>query len=447
MTDSAPILEEISAIAEDAYVYAFPMLMGYRYAFGAFIVPTSPGYRGPLNTFTGEPITLGPSFRDVITPNADTPYSLATVDLRAEPIVLEVPAVRDRYYVMQIEDLFGQNAHYVGSRATGQEAGRYALAGPAWSGEVPSQVDRVLPLETNLAFVIGRTQLLGPDDDRLGDVMSGYRLTPLSALTGAGAPSPAALVDWPAWDDAASRDERFIGYLNVLLDWCRPPPQSEQELLERFSRIGIGPRRPFEAEALGAESRDAIRSGVESARSKIADRAKHLGRTVNGWTASDAFGDRVFFGGDYLLRAAGAMAGWGGNDRAEASYPLTRIDSKEQQLDGSRRYTLRFATPPPAKAFWSVTLYDTSYDGVAGYLVDNPIDRYLINSTTQGLVLGDDGSLTIHIQNTRPDDAVAAANWLPAPTGPFYLALRIYWPEPAALDGPWEPPPVVPEPK
>jgi hypothetical protein len=104
---------------------------------------------------------------------------------------------------------------------------------------------------------------------------------------------------------------------------------------------------------------------------------------------------------------------------------------------------MTFTTPPPAKAFWSVTMYDTSYDGTAGYLVENPIDRYLINSTTEGLVFGEDGSLAITIQHDQPRDAQEAANWLPAPEGPFYLTMRIYWPEEAALEGAWTPPPVI----
>ncbi len=163
---------------------------------------------------------------------------------------------------------------------------------------------------------------------------------------------------------------------------------------------------------------------------------------VNGWSSASAFGDRDFFGGDHMLRAAGAMAGWGGNDRIEADYPSGRVDADGEPLSGDRRYRLRLDEAPPAKAFWSITMYDTSYDGVAGYLVDNPIDRYLINSTTSGLVHGDDGSLSIHVQREEPDTAEGRANWLPAPSGPMYLVLRIYWPEAAALDGSWTPPPI-----
>jgi len=435
--------EELAAITEEAYIFSFPMLMGYRYCFATFLVPSLPSYRGSINEMHGDPVTLDHNFKDVITPNADTPYSMAALDLRAEPMVLDVPAVTDRYYVMQLEDLFGTNPHYVGSRATGSEPGSYVLVGPTFTGDDPEGFSDVLRFETDLVFVIGRTQLLGPDDvETLRPVMNAYRLEPLSTRLGTAA-SIAPAFDWPVWNDEASRDERFIGYVNRLLEWCQPPHPSEEATFERFALAGIGAGLPFDHDDLDDDVRAALRSGVDRARVKIADRVENLGSKINGWSAVEALGNRDFFDGDYLLRAAGATAGWGGNDKIEAHYPLAREDAAGEPLSGDHAYRLRLDTPPPAKAFWSVTMYDTSYDGVAGYLVENKIGRYLINSTTTGLVPGDDGSLTIHIQHHEPDTQVGKANWLPAPQGSFYLAMRIYWPEPEALEGTWEPPPVV----
>ena len=440
LSDELRAPDETAAVAEEAYVFSFPMLMGYRFAFASFLAPALPSYRGPVNQIHGRAETLDHNFKDVITPNADTPYSMGLLDLRAEPMILDVPEVRDRYYVMQLEDLFGTNAHYVGSRATGSSAGSYLLVGPRWDGEVSGDFDDVLHFDTDLVFVIGRTQLLGPDDvEALQAVMDGYSARPLSARQGGQAPA-APSFDWPVWDDDASRDERFIGYLNALLQFCRPIHPSELELMERFALIGIGPGEPFDVGRLDPEMRSALREGVERAREKIAKDAESISEKVNGWATTDAFGDRDFYDGNYMLRAAGAMGGWGGNDKIEAYYPIAREDSEGRPLDGAHSYRLRMDSPPPARAFWSVTVYDTSYDGTSGYLVENPIDRYLIGSATEGLVRGDDGSLTIHIQRERPQTPEGEANWLPAPEGKLYLALRIYWPEPAALDGTWSPP-------
>ena len=441
MSDRALTHDEVAAIAADAYTFSFPMLMGYRYGFATFLVPTLPSYRGPLNEMHGKAATLDSAFKDVITPNADTPYSMAALDLRAEPMVLGVPAVADRYYVIQFVDLFGTNPHFVGSRATGPDAGTYLLVGPGHTGEIPDGFTDVLRFETDLVFIIGRTQLFGADDlPNAAAIMAGYRLTSLSAHLG-NDPAPAEPFAWPIWNDEASRDERFIGFVNQLLLLCQPPHPSEAALFERFATIGVGAGLPFDAATLDDDRRAALRAGVDASRQAIAERVPNLGKKINGWSAVEALGSREFFAGDYGLRAGGAMAGWGGNDKIEAFYPMCREDADGQPLDGAHSYTLHLETMPPAKAFWSVTIYDTSYDGVAGYLVDNPIDRYLINATTPGLVYGDDGSLTIHIARDEPTDA--EANWLPAPDGPLYLAMRIYWPEPAALDGTWTPPPVV----
>ncbi len=433
---------EAKKIAEDAYIYAFPMLMGYRFAFASFLMPGLPSYRGPANAFHGKAATLDHTFRDVVTPNADTPYSFALLDLRAEPMVLQVPAITDRYYVFQFVDLFGTNPHFVGSRATGSGAGLYLAVGPGWDGKAGDEFDGVLPFDTDLVFVIGRTQLLGADDvPALSEVMAKYKIQPLSAYRRQEGPA-AEPVQWPRWNDEASRDERFIGTLNFLLSLCQPILPSETDLMARFAKIGIGPGVAFDADVLDDETRVAIRAGVASAQDTIAAKVRNFGQKIRGWTSSDVFGTREWYAGDYLLRAVAAMAGWGGNDVIEAIYPTAREDADGEPLDGAHRYQIRFDTLPPAKAFWSVTMYDTSYDGTAGYLVENPINRYLINSTTQGLVYDEDGSLTITIQHEQPGDATQRANWLPAPEGPFYLVMRIYWPEQAALDGSWTPPPV-----
>jgi hypothetical protein len=440
--------ERARAVAAEAYTFFFPMLMGYRYLFASFLEPRLPGYRGPLNEMHGSAATLDHTFREVVSPNADTPYSMAALDLRAEPVVLEVPAVPDRYYVMQFVDLWGHNPHYVGTRTTGPGPGRYAVVGPGHSGEVADGLDGVLRCETDVVMVIGRTQLLGPDDlQPCAAVMDGYTIRPLSEVTGsrpAAPPEPAVPpLDLPPWDDEASRDERFIAYVNALLPLCQPPHPDDLGPLGRFSAIGIGPGAPFAAGALDEGTRAALRAGVADARAAVEAKAADIGRKVNGWSATEALGSREFFAGDALLRAAGAMAGWGGNDKVEAFYPLCREDSEGRPLDGSHAYTLTLVEDPPAKAFWSVTMYDTSYDGVGGYLVENPIGRYLVNSTTPGLSRGPDGSLTVHVQHDRPGTAEAEANWLPAPEGAFYLVMRLYWPEDAALDGTWQPTPVT----
>jgi hypothetical protein len=191
----ADTLQETKQIAEEAYIYAFPMLMGYRFAFATFLTPGLPSYRGSVNAIHGKAATLDHTFKDVITPNADTPYSLGMLDLRAEPLVLQVPAVTDGYYVLQFVYLFGTNPHFIGSRATGSKAGTYLAVGPGWEGEAGDAhaFDGVLPFDSDLVFVIGRTQLLGADD------------VPRRRLVGAGCPAGRPLQMSALWRRTMAR--------------------------------------------------------------------------------------------------------------------------------------------------------------------------------------------------------------------------------------------------
>jgi hypothetical protein len=177
----------------------------------------------------------------------------------------------------------------------------------------------------------------------------------------------------------------------------------------------------------------------------VAQAASQIGKDVNGWKVGSAFGNREFYNGNWLLRAAAARAGIFGNDAAEAVYPMATTDGDGRPLDGGQHaYTLTFHAGqlPPVHAFWSVTIYD----GKTQLLVQNPIERYLINSTMlPSMKKGPDGSLTIYIQRESPGKA-EASNWLPAPDGAIYLVMRLYWPrtEPPSIlppgEGTWQPP-------
>ncbi len=435
--------EELAAIAEEAYTYGFPVFMGYRGGYEKFLKPSSPAYMGKPNAGPhGKAVTLDSNFKGIITPNADTPYSWGMMDLRGGPLVLTVPEVKDRYYVMQFENLLGENEYFVGSRATGSKPGSYLLVGPRWEGDLPDGFTDTLHFETDIVYLIGRTQLFSPEDkSALAKIMVQYKLESLAEYNGGEAPELPA-TDWPVWDDAVLKDERFVGLLNRLLEFTGPIDQDEADMYERFARAGIGAGIAFDADALSDDHRAALAKGAAAADAGIKKAAGEQGELVNGWMMMDPFGNRAFFAGDYLKRAAVAMIGWGGNDKAEATYPMARKGPDGKPLDGNGKYQLTFELPIPVNAFWSLTMYNTAYDGVGGYMVDNPIDRYIVNSLTPGLVK-DGNSLTITMQHDEPEDPTERANWLPTPDMDFYLSFRLYWPKQEALDGTWVPPEIV----
>ena len=222
----------------------------------------------------------------------------------------------------------------------------------------------------------------------------------------------------------------------------------EQAIREKPASVGIGAGKKFDFKDLSLEHKAEVALGMKDGEAKIKQYLTTGLKQINGWTVASAFGDRAFFYGDWLLRAAGAVAGTYGNDAVEAVYPVTKILANGEELDGSKHnYTLSFAKGqfPPINAFWSVTMYD----GKTQLLIENPISRYLINSPMlPKLKKNADGSLTLYIQKDSPGK-VKESNWLPAPNGPIYLVMRLYWPktEPPSIlppgEGTWKPPGIV----
>ncbi len=442
---SAPSIEEVKQIAEEGFVYGLPLVMAYTASYEFWVDKTSSQYKGPFNALFNESRVFTPKDTAVITPNSDTPYSFACMDLRAEPWVITVPAVeRERYYSVMLCDWNTFNFGYIGTRATGCEPGDYLVVGPDWKGETPAGIKKVFHASTQFALAVYRTQLFGADDmPNVVKVQNGYKLQSLSVYQKSPAPPAAPAIDFPK-ASAELAKTGFFEFLDTVLALAPAGPE-EKEIRAKLAKIGIGPGKAFNFKDLSLEHKAAIGLGMKAGEKKVEEKVASIGKKVNGWSISAAFGDRKFYNGDWLLRAAAAKAGIFGNDAEEAMYPMTRWLADGEVLDGSKHnYTLTFPAGqmPPVNAFWSVTMYD----GKSQLLIDNPLNRYLINSPMlPKMKKNDDGSLTLHIQKDSPG-ADKEANWLPAPDGPIYMVMRLYWPKteaPSILPpgkGTWAPP-------
>jgi hypothetical protein len=443
-----PTMAEVKAIAEEGFIYGLPIVMNYAVMYEYIIDKDSGQWKAPFNQIHNEARVFTYKDTTVITPNSDTPYSMLWLDLRAEPMVLSVPAVeKKRYYSVMLCDGNTFNYGYIGNRATGNDAGDYMVVGPDWKGQTPPGIKKVFQSTTPFTLAVYRTQLFNPKDmPNVVKIQSGYKVQPLSAYLKQPAPAAAPAINWPKIDKALVKTN-FFEYLDFALQFAPAGPE-EKEIRDKLARIGIGPGKTFNFKDLSLEHKAEIVLGMKEGDKKVDEKVANAGKDVNGWRVSAAFGDRKFYNGDWLKRAAAAKAGIYGNDAEEAMYPMTRNDGSGQLLDGSKgNYTLTFAKNqyPPVTAFWSVTMYD----GKTQLLIKNPIDRYLINSPMlPNMKKNPDGSLTLYIQKDSPGKA-KESNWLPAPDGPIYLVMRLYWPksEPPSIlppgDGTWQPPAVV----
>ncbi len=444
----APGIAETKAIAEEGFIYGLPIVMNYAVMYEYSVDKNSGQFKAPFNQILNEPRVFTYKDTAIITPNSDTPYSLLWLDLRAEPIVLSVPAVeKDRYYSVMLCDGNTFNYGYIGSRATGSEPGDYLVVGPGWKGETPAGIKKVFQSSTDFSLAAYRTQLFNPEDmPNVIKVQSGYKVQPLSAYLHQPAPPAAPAINFPPIN-ADMVKKNFFKYLDFALKFAPPGPE-EKEIRAKLARIGVGVGKTFNFEDLSPEHKLEVGLGMKDGETKVEDAVKNLGKKINGWNVASITGDRAFFNGDWLKRAAAAKAGIYGNDAVEAMYPLTTTLPDGEIVDTSKHnYTLTFPAGqfPPVNAFWSVTMYD----GKTQFLIKNPINRYLINSPMlPGMKTDADGSLTIYIQKDSPGPD-KESNWLPAPDGPIYLVMRLYWPKteaPSILppgEGTWKPPGIV----
>ena len=421
-----------------AYMYGYPLVLmdATRKAM------TDPdGGLAPSNHLVHIRVFPDPLFRQVVRPNCDTLYSNAWLDLSAEPMVLSIPDMTGRYYVMPFMDAWTNVFAYVGKRTTGNGPGHYLVAGPGWKGTAPQGL-KVVRSPTNMVWLIGRIQTNGKSDftnvHRLQDQIT---LTPLHRWqkgepnpgftkkhdpSGSRTRSPAAMV-------AKMDVKAFFSALNRLMGE-QPPADADAPALKTLAEFGIAPGQPFHLEELGLIRRLMLTKAVEVTRSKLYEIIRSDRSSENNWAViRKGIGD---YGTNYSLRALVAMIGLGALAPVEAAYPNADRDGKGQPLDGTHRYRLHFdaGKTPPVNAFWSLTMYDEH-----GFLIDNPIQRYAIGDR-DALEFNPDGSLDILIQHERPE--AKTSNWLPAPAGSFAVTMRLYWPKADFLDGSWKLPPI-----
>ncbi len=439
---------EAKQIAKEVYIYDFPMVLNYKTMYMYAVNEKSPEYKGPFNHLACEARLFTPEDKAVVTPNADTPYCMFWVDLRQEPMVISVPEMEPgRYYSFQLIDLYTHNFAYIGTLTTGNGSGKYLIAGPGWKGQKPEGINEVIHCETDIFFVIVRTQLFNPEDmDNVKKIQGEYDLKGLSAYLGRQTPPAAPKINFPEWKEGEQFNAGAFAYIDFMLSLITPV-EEEKELMKRFAKIGLGTDKTFDINTFSPEMADAIQAGVEEGFAELEAFVKR--EAQDPLSSAKTFGTREFLKESaaknyslpdfHIMRAVAAHMGLYGNSGAEAIYPLYMIDSDGAPLNASgNKYTLTFSQEnlPPTKAFWSLTMYD----GKTQLFIHNPLDRYLLNSTSMDqFVKEDDGSIIFYIQKDSPGKN-KEANWLPAPDGPLYIVMRLYGPEADALEGKWTPP-------
>jgi len=430
-------------VAVDAYIYGYP-LVTMEFTRRVMTNGAAPaGTHAPMGQFLRMREYPNAKFRDVTAPNADTLYSTAWLDLQAEPFILSIPDMGDRYFLMPMLSGWTDVFAVPGTRTTGNRAQVFAITGPDWSGALPDGV-KELKAPTNMVWILGRTYCTGTPEDYKAchAVMNKYDLRPLSAF-GKDYTPPPAKVDPTVDAKTAVREQvhkldgaTYFALLATLMK-DNPAAKADGPMLEKLSQLGFTPGKSFDAATLAPAAAAAIAEAPKMAQQQIMGHFKDAGTLENGWTFTTKAG---IYGTDYLQRAFITAIGLGANRPQDAVYPTSTTDAEGKKYNGANKYVIHFEKDytPPANAFWSITMYDADY-----FFVDNPLNKYTV-SPRNNPKLNDDGSLDVYIQNESPGSE-KEANWLPAPKGDFVLMMRLYWPKettPSIIDGTWKVPPV-----
>ena len=446
--DAALTQEAANKAALEAYVYGYPIvLMDVTREQATNVPKPTHGNAAPVNQFSNILTFPPPENHTVVAPNADTLYSAAWVDVSTEPIVLHVPDYKGRYFLMPMLDMWTNVFQSPGSRTGYEKGGNFAIVGPRWSGTLPSGLTKI-QAPTSMIWIIGRSACYGPSDyANVNKLQAQLSLTPLSRWGTSYVPqvnaSPSSSIDMktPAPKQIAAMDaQTYFSRLAALMGKYGQPP-ADAPMVAHLATLGIEPGKPFDITKADPIAAAALKAAMQNGPQTIsaATPAAIGARFVNGWAISTGGGS---YGTQYLGRAYFSLFGLGANIAKDAVYPVGKVDAGGKPMSGASAYVIHFAkgSTPPVNGFWSLTMYEG-----LGYFVPNSLKRYKIGSLSEPkLSANPDGSVDIYVSHAQPKAHVD--NWLPAPTGTFYMDFRLYWPKtkpPSVIDGAWNPPPVT----
>ncbi len=412
---------DLQADARDAWLYVLP-LIEMAAARIRMTDQNRPGQHAGLNALVHAEHLVGPEDRGITTPNNDTLYSNAFIDLTKGPLTLTVPDAGRRYLSVAVMDMFTNNNVILGARTPGGAAGTWRLVGPGGAAGGP----RDLRIRTPHAWVLSRVLV-----DGASDLEAAHRVQHQVTLTGPPAPRP------PVFATRADPWSAYFRAADALLSAEGPGALTGHAAYERLKAAGAG--KDFAEAGYDARQRAAIEAGVGQARGLV-ESARGKARFVQGWNyPQHDLGD---YGEDFGYRAVIAVAGLGALIPPEAMYMRAAAEDGTPVFRGDGLYRFTLPEPLPVNGFWSLTMYEATPDGQF-FLTPNPLGRYAIGDRTAGLKKNRDGGTDIWIGRHDPGGE-RTSNWLPAPmSGPFSLTLRAYLPKPELLGGAYRVPPVM----
>jgi len=435
--------QEARQIAEEAYIYGYPLITMEMTRRVMTNVREPEGTRAPMGHLVRMRTYPNAAFRDVTAPNADTLYTTTWLDVGKEPWILSLPDAHDRYYLFPMLDGWTDVFQVPGKRTTGTGPQKYAITGPGWKGTLPEGVTEYKS-PTSIVWLLGRIYCTGTPEDyaAVHKMQDAITVVPLSAYGKPYTPPPGTVdpgidMKTPVRDQVNALSSAAYFDLLATLMKDNPAARADAPMLEKMARLGIVPGQPFDLGKLDPAVQQALQDVPKVGFETIMAHFKSAGRVENAWVFTTETG---LYGANYLQRALVTAIGLGANRPQDAVYPTSEADAEGNPYDGTSAYVMHFdkGQMPPVNGFWSLTMYNAEY-----FFVANPLNRYTL-SARNDLKKNADGSVDLYLQNENPGPE-KQSNWLPAPAGKFIPMLRLYWPKetpPSIIDGTWKIPAV-----
>lgn len=430
-------------IVRDAYVYTFPLMMMDATMTNFTNTEDIKSDSAPANWLTHADKLVDATFTDVVSPNRDTVYSQAYLDLNDGPMVFVKPKT-DRFCSVEILDFWTNAIAILGSGGDTENKEVCVITTPAHEENLPANMPRII-CPTEKAAILVRTMAYDDADMKnVKKIQDEMALMPLANyLSGEKYQPPAGTYDEgntfvPSEHVLSLPPEEYFAQANKLME-NNPPLADDLETMKKLFDIGVGPNEKFDVSALGENPDTAWKEMLSGLEEYLLKNSSSYSKDIGGW---NFFGEPIAeFTTEYEYRALIALVGLLANPTDVAVYPSADVDINGDALTGKNEYIIHFEKdelPPTEKnGFWSITAYNSK----RGF-IDNDMDRYLVNDRSK-YKFNDDGSLDIYLQSDKPEDASKVNNWLPTGDDSFSLIMRIYLPKETVKNGTWNAPSIT----
>ena len=419
--------EQIENIVKRSYQYVAMYNVNNKFAMK----------QGGWNTVEADTQLKDHTMRDIARPNNDTLYISALLDLRHDPVILEMPAFDSDYVSLMVT---GYDHHVnipmatrLGDFGKPEKILFYTERTEGYDGEPVEGVDRVFETSGDFISAVLRIMPHANDEARFSRIvqqMEQVGIETLSEFRGEPA-KPIDDIEFPAVGqrDADIFGDNLLEVMQFVLNHTtfHVDDELDQALLAAYKPLGVVPGQPYDAARVatidGAKFREVSERVFAEEMARTTDEAFVLEQTVGKFEPK---GETPL---ELLLFQS--VIGPIGMPAGEAVY-FSVNDADGKPLNAMHDYVIRMTADelPPTDVFWSCTLYDFQN----GFFIPNDRKKYSVGENA-GMQLDEDGGIAIYVAAERPE-GVPEDNWLPInrKDEDMDVILRIYVPDLEALE-------------